>query len=71
MSFSVSSKTSKTTKLLVSSISESAVALIIIITIRILFSIGKSDFKKIISKEINGAETIYYRNIPESKPQGS
>ncbi|CAI7248475.1 CGH_1_collapsed_G0027920.mRNA.1.CDS.1 [Saccharomyces cerevisiae] len=45
MSFSVSSKTSKTTKLLVSSISESPVALIII-TIRILFSIGKSDFKK-------------------------
>ncbi|CAD6621064.1 XXYS1_4_G0056100.mRNA.1.CDS.1 [Saccharomyces cerevisiae] len=69
MSFSVSSKTPKTTKLLVSSISESAVA--IIITIRILFSIGKSDFKKIISKEINGAETIYYRYIPESKPQGS
>ncbi|CAD6620377.1 HN1_G0054110.mRNA.1.CDS.1 [Saccharomyces cerevisiae] len=50
MSFSVSSKTPKTTKLLVSSISESAVALIII-TIRILFSIGKSDFKKIISKK--------------------
>ncbi|CAI4400262.1 CQS_1a_G0026570.mRNA.1.CDS.1 [Saccharomyces cerevisiae] len=45
MSFSVSSKTPKTTKLLVSFISESAVALIII-TIRILFSIGKSDFKK-------------------------
>nr|CAI6800546.1 CFF_HP1_G0028810.mRNA.1.CDS.1 [Saccharomyces cerevisiae] len=70
MSFSVSSKTPKTTKLLVSSISESAVTLIII-TIRILFSIGKSDFKKIISKEINGTETIYYSNIPESKPQGS